>query len=245
MFPKGTIYQSGKSGTRGEVTLALSKVARFFYNLARGVGAGLVGFAIIGLLFTYGPILKEEFLYNLRDLEGEPKLVSTEELVDVAEADRVIAVQNEAESWGVGSYFSVVIPKIDAASNVIANVDASDEEEYKDALIEGVAHAKGTFFPTQGNNIYLFSHSTDSPVNIARYNAVFYLLRKLEEGDRIIVFFADKKYVYEVEQKVIVGAKDTSWIRKNYGSERLILQTCDPPGTTWRRLLVIAKPIQG
>lgn len=237
MRPKGIIYQGGKSGPYGGVLIALTRAEKLAYRLLRGIGAGFIGFAVILALFTYGPIIKEEILYNLRSSEPPSYLV------DIAEAERVIEIQKEAESFGVNSHFSLVIPKIEASENVIANVDASNEEEYKDALMHGVAHAKGTFFPGQGRNIYLFAHSTDSSINITRYNAVFYLLRKLEEKDKIIVYFADKRYIYEVEQKMVVGAKDTSWLTKDYGGERLILQTCDPPGTTWRRLFVIARPI--
>lgn len=243
MRPKGTIYQAGKSGTHGEAIVALSEAVRFSYNLLRGLGAGLIGFAVISALFTYGPIVKEEFLYNIRSVVPDEPKISTESLVNVAEADRVVAVQKEAYEQGVNSYFSVVIPKIDASSNVIANVDAGNEEEYLAALKEGVAHAKGTYFPGQERNIYLFAHSTDSPINISHYNAVFYLLRKLEAGDKVIVYFADDKYVFEVEDKAIVEAEDTSWLTRDYGGERLILQTCDPPGTTWKRLVVIAKPV--
>ena len=244
MRTKGTIYQAGKSDTHGEAILALSKAARFYYNFLRGLGAGLIGFAVIVVLFTYGPIIKEEVLYNFRNVTPNESKISTESLVDVAEADRIVAVQQEAQEQGVNSYFSVVIPKINAASNVIANVDASSEEDYQAALKNGIAHAKGTYFPGQGNNIFLFAHSTDSPINIARYNAVFYLLRKLEPGDDITVFFADEKYRYQVEQKLVASPEDISWLTKDYGDEALILQTCDPPGTTWKRLLIIAKPIK-
>lgn len=244
MFPKGTIYEKGKSGSHGEVVLVLSKLARFTYKLIRSFGAGLIGFAIIGLLFAYGPILKQEILFRVEGGQEMPIRSKFGDLIHFAEADRVARIQSEAENYQVDSHFSVVIPKIDAAANVIANVDASKEEEYLEALKKGVAHAKGTYFPGQGRGIYLFSHSTDSPLNIAQYNAVFYLLRKLESGDRIIVYFADKRYVYEVEEIVITSKDDTSWLTKNYDSETLVLQTCDPPGTTWRRLLVIGKRVK-
>jgi len=42
--------------------------------------------------------------------------------------------------------------------------------------------------------IFLFAHSTDAPWNIIRYNAVFYLLRELDAGDGIIVFFLGKRF---------------------------------------------------
>lgn len=239
MFPRGTIYRYDKYLNHGEVVLEVPFWTKVGYTVARGVGAGLIGFAIISAIFTYGPLVSQEVSY---DLLG-PKEETPYSVSDFALADATSAVQNEAKSYGVNSYFSIVIPKIGAYQNVIANVDARDEKQYLDALQRGVAHAKGTYFPGQGENIFLFSHSTDSPLNFARYNAVFYLLGKLEKGDRVIIFFADKKYEYEIVDKVRATAKDTSWLTENSVGERLVLQTCDPPGTTWNRLLVIAKPV--
>ena len=241
MFPKGTIYNAKKDKTHGEIVLTLSKSSLLFYTLIRGVGAGLIAFSVLAFLFTYGPIAKEEFSYSLRKEVNEEQALTTESFVDMASADRVIAVQKEANDLGLDSHFSLYIPKIEAASNIVANVETGNESEYLAALKKGVAHGKGTYFPGQGRNIFLFSHSTDSPYNVASYNAVFYLLRKLETGDKITVFFADEKYIYEVTEKVVVSADDTSYITRDYSDERLVLQTCDPPGTTWKRLLVIAK----
>lgn len=244
MFPKGTIYRAGRDKKHGEKVVSLTSATRFFYTLLRGTGAGLIAFAVLTAFFTYGPIIKQEAAYALKGENNTQTSITTESLVDVAQADKVVEVQREALELGVDPHFSVFVPKIDAASKVIANVDSSNEEEYKSALKEGVAHAKGTYFPGQGRNIFLFSHSTDSTYNVAKYNAVFYLLRKLEPGDKIIVFFADEKYVYEVELTHIVDSNDTSYITADYGGERLVLQTCEPPGTTWKRLLVIAKPLK-
>lgn len=243
MKPHGTIYRFGKGNTRGEKRIALPFAVRFTYHLLRNIGAGFVGFAVMGFLFTYGPALRTEFQYSLS--KAEPQFVKNEAEIDtvkIAEAENVAAIQKEAESFDVNSYFSLVIPKIDAASNIVANVDPADTLEYMEALKTGVAHARGTYFPGQGKHIFLFAHSTDSPVNIARYNAVFYLLRKLEEGDMIIVFFSDKKYEYIVESKEVVDATDISWLTDEGNSEKLLLQTCYPPGTTWKRLIVIAVP---
>lgn len=238
MRPKGTIYKKGRSTLHGEIVVSLSKVERIGYHLLRTAGAGFIGFAIIGFFFAYGPVIKEEVDYELtgkRRAQEDVKL-------KIAEAEKTASVQAEADYWEVDSYFSVVVPKIEASSNIIANVDAASEKEYMEALKKGVAHAKGTYFPGQGENIYLFSHSTESPF-VSQYNAVFYLLRKLEVGDRVIVFFADKKFEYVVEEKLVTTADDTSYLVENTDSERLVLQTCDPPGTTWKRLLVIAKPV--
>lgn len=241
MYPEGIIYDKSQREVHGERILEPPLLIRAAYYLFRYLGAGLIGFVVIGFLFSYGPVLKEEVVYNLEKQNYQDK-INPAVFVDVVEADKVIEVQRESQAYGVNSYFSIVIPKINAASNIVANVDPSEESQYLEALKKGVAHAKGTNFPGQEGTIFLFSHSTDLPINIARYNAVFYLLRKLEVGDKIIVFFADQKYEYEVENKLVISPKDTSWLTENTKGERLVLQTCDPPGTAWRRLLVIAKP---
>lgn len=241
MRPKGTIYQKGKSANHGEIILVLPVIAKLSYHFIRTIGAGLISFALLSIMFSFGPIIKEELDYNLGKKGIEVKVVDFSP--QIAEAERIVAVQEEALLYGVSSYFSIVIPKISAASNVIANVDASDAEEYQEALKKGVAHAKGTYFPGQNGNIFLFSHSTDSPLNFARYNAIFYLLKKLEREDRIIVYFADKRYDYEVIDKITTDISDTTWLSPQAGMERLVLMTCDPPGTTWNRLLVVAELI--
>jgi LPXTG-site transpeptidase (sortase) family protein len=250
MKPKGTIYENGKSATHGELILLLPRLVRVIYHFLRGAGAGLIAFAVLVFMFSYGPILSQELSFRFKtestsQAEAVKPVAEVKDYsVEAVEANEILAVQKEASEYGVTSYFSVVIPKIDAKANVLANVDTADKTQYLDALSRGIAHAKGTYFPGQNGRIFLFSHSTDSPVNFTRYNAIFYLLKKLEEGDRIIVFFADRKYVYEVKDKVIASPTDTSWILPKSGEEELVLMTCDPPGTTWNRLLVIAKPVQ-
>lgn len=239
MYPSGTIYQKGATRKRhGELFLQLPLHTKIIFGFLRGIGAGLMGFVIIGAIFSYGPIIKEELYYDL----GIPK--DNLSSVDLIEAKNTLEVQTEARELGVDSYFSLVIPKLNAKSNIIANVDPGNAKEYNDALLKGIAHAKGTYFPGQGKRVYLFAHSTDAnPFNVAKYNAVFYLLRKLEKGDTITVYFADKKFNYEVAEKHVVSANDVSWITKDSQTEELVLQTCDPPATTWKRLLIIAKPI--
>ncbi len=137
--------------------------------------------------------------------------------------------------------FGIVIPKIDANSKIIANVDPFKDKEFLPALKTGVAHAKWTSFPGQGGNVYLFAHSTDAFYNVGRYNAVFYLLDKLESGDEIDIYFLNKLYKYFVFEKKTVSVDEVKYL-KSIGEEILTLQTCYPPGTTLKRLIVRAKP---
>ena len=136
--------------------------------------------------------------------------------------------------------FSIVIPKIAANAKILPNVDPTDEKIYLPALQKGVAHAQGTAFPGEGGHIFLFAHSTDYFWNVGIYNAVFYLLGKLEKGDEINIFYKGQRYLYKVIDKKIVDPKQVEYLTRKSNKEFLTLQTCWPPGTTLKRLLIFA-----
>ena len=241
MYPKGiiyNIYDPRRSGLHGEVNLHAPFGLRLLYTCLKGLGAGLIGFVVILLLFSFGPLALDEINY----VTGRNKIDFEESQLMKVNANNTSLIQEEAEGYGVNSYFSIIIPKIGAKANIIPNVNAEDENEYTNALEKGVAHAKGTYFPGQGKQIFLFAHSTNSPFNVERYNAVFYLLDKMTVGDRIVIYFSDKRYVYKVTNVMVVGPRDTGFFDTKANEETLILQTCYPPGTSWNRLLVFAKP---
>lgn len=136
--------------------------------------------------------------------------------------------------------YSIIIPKIGANAKIIPNIDAADEKAYLDALNKGVAHTLGTAFPGEGGHIFLFAHSTDYFWNVGTYNAVFYLLYKLERGDEVNIFYKNQRYTYKVIGKEIVDPSQVQYLTRKTDREFLTLQTCWPPGTTLKRLLVFA-----
>lgn len=194
----------------------------------RYLGSGLIVAGLAGLIFTFAPVVSSETRYQWYKTFASPQ-----------EEQRRIA-----QEFGVpNTQFSIYIPKIGAKAEVLQNVDPAEPEIYMQALTRGVAHAAGSVFPGMEGGTYLFAHSTNAPWNVAQFNAVFYLLRELEPGDEIYIFFLDKVYKYGVTQKEVVDAKDISWlVNARQGPERLILQSCWPPGTTWKRLIVVAEP---
>ncbi|MDD3679403.1 MAG: sortase [Candidatus Shapirobacteria bacterium] len=139
--------------------------------------------------------------------------------------------------------FGIVIPKINANAPIFANIDPFSEREFLPILRKGVAHAKNSSFPGHGSNIYLFAHSASGILSIKQYNAVFYLINKLEKNDEIVIYYKEKPYSYFVFEKKIVGFGAIKYLDKT-NEEILTLQTCYPPGTTLQRLIVKAKPIE-
>lgn len=137
---------------------------------------------------------------------------------------------------------SIVIPSLYIDEPVIFNVNPNNKTEYLAALKKGIAHASGTSLPGGGKLGYYFAHSS-TPTFVKQFNAVFYLIHKLEVSDKIYIFQDTKRYEYAVYAKQITAPEDTSFLRYSNPLETIVLQTCWPPGTTAQRLLVFAKRI--
>lgn len=146
----------------------------------------------------------------------------------------------------VDAEFGIVVPKISANAPIVAQVDPNRPEVYQYALTKGVAHARGTSLPGEGGNIFLFAHSAGDFYDANRYNAVFYLLYKLEPQDDLYVFYKGTKHHYSVTQSRIVDASEVQYLKpaSGNGSEQLTLMTCWPPGTTLKRLVVTSQEVE-
>ena len=188
------------------------------------IGLLLVGGGAFLISLIYSPVLREEFRYRATVVKQQ--------------------IKEEKEIEPVSADFGLVIPKIEINAKVFSNVDATNPKEYLPLLSQGVAHAKGSNLPGEGGNVFIFAHSSDTPLNVTRYNAVFYLIGKLEKDDEIFVYYQDKKYLYKVIEKKIVSPEKLGDYLKTLKGNTLTLQTCTPPGTTINRLLVIAKAVE-
>lgn len=241
----------------------MTKSDKTKFLIFRTLGNFFILFTIFGFFATFGPAVYYEVQYRIGQAYGVHYRVAalTQKPSELGEVIKRVsptsAPQNESFLGSVlagekeqiliprSTDFSIVIPKIGASEAITANVDPSNEKEYLEVLNHSIAHAKGSAFPGLNGTTYLFAHSADNFWNVGRYNAVFYLLKELKPGDDIAVFFQGKRYNYKVSETKIVDANDTSYLSSNIGKgEQLVLQTCWPPGTTWKRLLVFAKPIK-
>lgn len=219
------------------------------FVIVRAIGNFLVLFAIFGVLATFGPAFYYEIQYKAMQIRGVHFSVVASSPKDNQTSNqsvgfaKILSGEKEQILTPIDTVFDILIPKIGANARIFPNIDPSNPDVFLPVLQKGVAHARGTFFPGQLGNIYLFAHSTDNFWDIGRYNAIFYLLKDLREGDDVVIFYQNVRHNYKVTQVGIIGAQEVSFItRAQTGKELLILQTCWPPGTTWQRLLVLAEP---
>lgn len=235
--------------------MGFAEVVKFL--ILRTIGNFLVLFALYGLIATFGPALYYEVSYKLIQARGvhytvPAKTTKLGEILDQNNSSvhagnpslsQVLTGPTQQILIPPDTEFSIVIPKIGASARVFANIDPTDENAFLPVLLKGVAHARGTVFPGTPGTTYLFAHSTDNFWDVGRYNAVFYLLKDLNVGDEVIVFFHNQRYDYVVEGQQLLDPSNTQAILNSHGGpEQLVLQTCWPPGTAWKRLLVYAKP---
>lgn len=230
----------------------MERKAAIKFIILRSIGNFLFLFAIFGVIATFGPAFYYEVQFRVIQARGVSfevaetsalsQLIGGEKRQTASFAD-LLTGSKEQVLIPKDTEFSIVIPKIGATTRIIANVDPSDENKFLPALLQGVAHAQGSVFPGLAGNVYLFAHSADNFWDAGRYNAVFYLLKDLKEGDEIVIFYQGKRYNYFVTGSRIVDPSDVSFITNaKDGNEQLILQTCWPPGTAFKRLLVFARP---
>ena len=229
------------------------------FIIIRTIGNFLFFGAIWGVFMTFGPAFYLEIVFRVNQMRNVRYVVAQREEPSDASLFQPpttpTPIQTNVTFFGkltggdkvevvepVSSQFGIVIPKIGANAPIFPNVDPGQPEAYLNVLKQGVAHAAGTVFPGVSGNIYLFAHSTDAFWNVGRYNAIFYLLKDLENGDEIDVFFNGVRHVYRVVNKMIVDPSEVQFITETLPFEQLTLQTCWPPGTTFKRLIVIARP---
>ncbi len=231
----GSNYQSG------------NKKKFWLFLVLRTVANSLIIAGVIFALVSFWPFISAEFKYWFDNFRGvqyvlagdqvpEPKKSGFGDLLKAPPPIQLVPVNTE---------FGIVIEKIDVNSPIVAEVNSWNYKEYIAALSKGVAHAKGTGFPGEtnkpNNNVFLFAHSAINPIQAKRYNSVFYLLRKLEIGDRVVTFYKGKRFDYIVTDKRIVEATDVRYLTDVSKEPILTLQTCDPPGSSLRRMIVTAK----
>ncbi len=202
------------------------------------IAVGLLLFFLWWLLFVIGPVVGIEVKYRLTTLSRN--VFGTTEVASIFFPNLKVDLRGyESEHRENG----ITIPKIFVDEPVIYNVDPNNADIYNAALKQGIAHASGTSFPDNGNLGYYFAHSS-APEFRSQYNAIFYLLGKLESGDSIFLWHHGKRYEYEVAWTLETTPENVSFLHDTYDKETIVLQTCWPAGTTRGRLLVFAQRVE-
>lgn len=219
---------------------------RISLSMRKKIGAALVVICLASLVGAAYPFLGLEFNYAL--------VSAKQNFIDSVASHAIIPLptpspdsfqnalrdNNGIPIIPVNTDFALIIPKIGINAPVIPGVNPTEPQGYEDALQKGVAHANTSFYPSENGTVYLFSHSTNYEWFVKDLNAVFYLLKNLRENDAVVIMYLGNRYTYRIRETRVVNNKEVAYLSPQAGKRNLILQTCWPPGTAWKRLLIFA-----
>lgn len=204
------------------------------------LGNGLLVGALIYTIYLYYPLANAVLAYWQLDQISPPSAVVSGGPTTAPIPTPIVVNIGTTE-------YSITIPKIGAYASIIEGVSPFDQKAYSQVLKDRVvAQAKGSSRPGSGNghSTFIFAHSTEQGLSMVRQNAIFYLLGELKVGDVVFVNDQGKVFSYKIYMKKIVNASEIEYLKYSDPSkEVLIMQTCWPLGTDWRRLLVFGERV--
>ncbi len=197
------------------------KPKRQVQSLLFGLGIGAIAMLII-LFSFFNERFIAPFIQPSRALSNTPLITDT------------VAASSAPE---------VIIPKINVEIPVVYGVGTIDELSIDNALEEGVVHYADTAVPGQNGNVVIVGHSSNNIFNKGKYKFAFVLLSRMDTGDTFYLQKDGKRYTYQVYEKKIIKPTDTSILTPAAKPAVATLITCDPPGTSLNRLVVVGEQI--
>ncbi len=190
-------------------------------------GLSMGALAVIVLLFGFfNQIIIAPFIQPSRNQTATPIILSNQSTIAASATPEV------------------VIPKINVEIPVIYSITTTNENVIENNLEDGVIHYPTTAVPGQLGNAAYFGHSSNNIFNPGHYKFAFVLLHDLVPGDVFYLVYQGKVYAYKVFSRDIVSPNDVGVLNPVAGhSATATLITCDPPGTSLHRLVVVGDQI--
>jgi sortase A len=215
---KQKIIRSANSG-RGRKPSRKQHLHSLFFGLGTG--------AIVMLILLFG-FLNERFIAPF--ITPSRAVSNTPIIVD-------------PNSTAAGPESEIIIPKINVEIPVVYDVDTVQEAAIQQGLERGVVHYASTPDPGQQGNTVIVGHSSNNIFNQGKYKFAFVLLNKLEIGDTFYLTKGGVRYAYKIYEKKVVAPTDVSVLGPTDKPATATLITCDPPGTSVNRLIVVGEQI--
>jgi len=143
----------------------------------------------------------------------------------------------------VGPEPKIVIPKINLEVPVVYDINTVAEKDIQNALEDGVVHYASSPEPGEIGNVAIVGHSSNNILNSGKYKFAFVLLRRLEKDDTFFLHKDGIRYTYKIYEKKVVPPTDVSVLGPADRPNTATLITCDPPGTSVNRLIIVAEQI--
>jgi LPXTG-site transpeptidase (sortase) family protein len=189
---------------------------------------GLSMGAIVVLIFLFGffnEVVLSPFIKPGRVSADAPLIVSNDTVAPSAKPE-------------------IIIPKINVQIPVDYNQTTIEEKVLETALDNGILHYPTTSRPGENGNAAFFGHSSNNIFNKGKYKFAFVMLNQLTTGDTFYLTHKGKVYVYKVFSKKVVEPHQVEVLNPIPDkTATATLITCDPPGTSLKRLVVVGEQV--
>jgi len=193
-------------------------------SLLFGLGMGIIALIIV-LFGFFNEVIIAPFIQPGRVNASTPLIISNDGVAPTATPE-------------------VIIPKINVEIPVDYSQGSTDEATIENALENGVVHYPTTSLPGEVGNAAYFGHSSNNIFNKGKYKFAFVLLHTLVPGDTFYLTYKGKVYVYKVITTTVVDPSNIGVLDPVAGqTATATLITCDPPGTSLHRLVVVGQQI--
>jgi LPXTG-site transpeptidase (sortase) family protein len=200
------------------------KAKHHLQSLLFGLGSGLI-VVVIFLFGFFNEVVIAPFIQPSRVATSTPLIVGNNSVAPTPNPE-------------------VIIPKINVEIPVNYTETSTNESVIENDLESGVVHYPTTVLPGELGNTAYFGHSSNNIFNKGKYKFAFVLLHTLVEGDTFYLTNNNKVYVYKVISRQIVEPNNVGVLGPVAGqTATATLITCDPPGTSLHRLIVVGQQI--
>ncbi|MBL7142055.1 MAG: sortase [Candidatus Pacebacteria bacterium] len=196
-------------------------------------------FLLMLLIFNWSNI---SWVFNYRVISSLFSDTFNTEKVIQNDASNIVVLEDQGEYYEKEN--SVEIPKIEIFAPLVSSQSA-EQTDMQQALNTGVVLFPDSVLPGESGQTIVLGHSAPVGWPKIKYDGVFSRLNELVEGDEIIVFFNNRKYVYIVNRKVFLErGEELSQEGLTNDENMLILISCWPPGRDLRRIAVEAEIVK-
>lgn len=208
-----------KVGSRNKISTKQN-----FQSLLFGIGTGLI-VVVIFLFGFFNEVVIAPFIQPNRTASATPIIV-------------------DPSSVEVSDKPQIIIPKINVQIPVDYSQTTINEATIENALEDGIVHYPTTEKPGEKGNAAFFGHSSNNIFNKGKYKFAFVLLHELVPGDTFYITYQGQVYIYKVIDRKIVDPTAVEVLDDVPGqTATATLITCDPPGTSLHRLVVVGQQI--
>lgn len=154
--------------------------------------------------------------------------------VDYTNAENWYPTYEKAAPTVKTTTYFLSIPKLKIKNAIVSSADMD--------LSKHLVQYPGTAMPPDKGSTVIFGHSTLPQLfNPTDYKTIFANAHTLKVGDAIHVNVSNTEYVYIISSVTVTTPEDTSVLAQEYDDSYLVIITCTPPGTIWKRLIVKAR----